>query len=228
MPFTFAHPAVIIPINSRFKSKFCLTGLVLGSMAPDFEYFIRLKPYSAYGHNLIGFFVLNLPLCFLLAFIFHSFLKATLIVHMPKPLNNWLGIFTKPWNLSSLKKVIVFAYSALLGMLSHVIWDSFTHAEGIFVKLIPVLSTKIIVIGYTIFLYKILQHSSTIIGMFIILVYLYKKRDLNSKAVAITSGKNSMKGFLKNEEARWTCIECGNIVSVHRDACLVCKTQYVK
>jgi len=39
--------------------------------------------------------------------------------------------------------------------------------------------------------------------------------------------QNSMKGFLKNEEARWTCIECGNIVSVHRDACLVCKTQYV-
>ena len=65
MPFTFAHPAAIIPINSRFKSKFCLTGLVLGSMAPDFEYFIRLKPYSAYGHNLIGF----LYLIYLYAFI---------------------------------------------------------------------------------------------------------------------------------------------------------------
>jgi hypothetical protein len=108
---------------------------------------------------------------------------------MPKPLNNWLGVFIKPWNLNSLKKVIVFAYSALLGMFTHVIWDSFTHAEGFFVKLIPYLSTKISFYGYTIFLFKILQHSSTIVGMFIILIYLYMKRNLNSKIVAITSGK---------------------------------------
>jgi hypothetical protein len=28
--------------------------------------------------------------------------------------------------------------------------------------------------------------------------------------------QNGMKEFLKNEEARWACIECGNIVSVHK------------
>ncbi len=39
--------------------------------------------------------------------------------------------------------------------------------------------------------------------------------------------QNGMKEFLENEEARWTCTECGSIVSVHRNVCLVCKTQYI-
>jgi hypothetical protein len=38
--------------------------------------------------------------------------------------------------------------------------------------------------------------------------------------------QNGMQAFLQNEETRWTCMECGNIVSVHREACLVCKTQH--
>lgn len=189
MPFTFAHPVAIIPIKNKSKNIFCLTGLVLGSIAPDFEYFIRLKPYSVYGHGLVAFFILNLPLCFLLAFIFHSFLKVPLVIHMPQPISNWLGTYIKPWNIGTLKKVIIFIYSALLGMLTHVIWDSFTHAEGVFVMLIPFLSTKISLFGYTVFLYKILQHGSTIFGMLIILVYLYIKRNPNSKVTTIPLGK---------------------------------------
>ena len=40
--------------------------------------------------------------------------------------------------------------------------------------------------------------------------------------------QNGMKEFLKNEEARWACIECGNIVSVHINACPICKKQYIE
>ncbi len=47
---------------------------------------------------------------------------------MPKPLNHWLGGFLRPWDLGSPKKIVIFIYSALLGMLTHVIWDAFTHA----------------------------------------------------------------------------------------------------
>lgn len=38
--------------------------------------------------------------------------------------------------------------------------------------------------------------------------------------------QQGIEAFLKNEEIRWTCVECGNIVSVHRNACFRCKTQY--
>jgi len=35
-----------------------------------------------------------------------------------------------------------------------------------------------------------------------------------------------MEKFLQNEEIRWTCHECGNIVCAHKSICLVCKTPF--
>ena len=40
--------------------------------------------------------------------------------------------------------------------------------------------------------------------------------------------QSGMDAFLQNEEFRWTCKECGNIVCVHKLICLVCKTPYMK
>lgn len=34
--------------------------------------------------------------------------------------------------------------------------------------------------------------------------------------------------FLQNEEIKWTCKKCGNIVCVHKFICLVCETSYIK
>ncbi|AIK36171.1 hypothetical protein BG07_3819 [Bacillus pseudomycoides] len=50
MPFTFAHPAAVIPFckKQRYVS---VTALVLGSMVPDFEYFLHFRPYGVIGHT---------------------------------------------------------------------------------------------------------------------------------------------------------------------------------
>lgn len=34
--------------------------------------------------------------------------------------------------------------------------------------------------------------------------------------------------FLQNEEIRWACKECGDIICVHKFICLSCKTPYTK
>jgi len=154
MPFTFSHPAAVLIINTKLKRYFCFTGLVLGSMAPDFEYFLHLKPFSTIGHEFTGFIFLNLPLCFLIAFIFHKIFKRPLILHLPHQLSNLVsGYAQKEWNLNSLRKVAVFIYSALLGMLTHIIWDSFTHIKGKMVELIPTLSYEFHFAGYTVAFY---------------------------------------------------------------------------
>lgn len=45
MPLTFAHPAAVLPFsrNSKYVN---FLALVLGSMAPDFEYFLHGKPHG--------------------------------------------------------------------------------------------------------------------------------------------------------------------------------------
>lgn len=72
MPFTLAHPAVVIFSKNK---NFNLLGLILGSMAPDFIYFLLFNPSSNLGHTLLGFIILNLPICFLLNYLILKFIK---------------------------------------------------------------------------------------------------------------------------------------------------------
>ena len=39
MPFTFAHPAAVLPFAKKHSSYISVTALILGSMAPDFPIF---------------------------------------------------------------------------------------------------------------------------------------------------------------------------------------------
>ena len=56
MPFTFSHPALILPLKYFPNKWFSLTGLVIGSLTPDFEYFLRMRIKSVYSHTLEGIF----------------------------------------------------------------------------------------------------------------------------------------------------------------------------
>ena len=83
MPFTFSHPAIVLPFNYLPKSWISLTGLVAGSIAPDFEYFLRLEVKSLHSHTLVGLFSFNLPMALLLCFVFHQVVKKTLFKYLP-------------------------------------------------------------------------------------------------------------------------------------------------
>lgn len=176
MPFTFAHPAVVIPLKNKFDKYFNLTALVLGSMSPDFEYFLNLKIKSEIGHSLIGFITYNLPLVFMFAIIFNMIIKPTLSLHLPICINRYIKIdddnsgHALKHNL--INNIMIFIISALIGMLSHVLWDSFTHETGLFVKIFPTLTTSIIGIPF----YKLLQHGGTLLGLTYIFKVLYYKR----------------------------------------------------
>lgn len=169
MPFTFSHPAIILPLNYLPKKWISLTGLVIGSLTPDFEYFLRMKIESNFSHNFWGIFWFDLPLGILLTFVFHNIVKTELFKNLPKFLNqrfvtkeelNWNKHFAENW------KIIIL--SIFIGTFSHIFWDSFTHESGFFVKLIPDLSNTIEIFGKEIKYLKVLQHSSTLIGGIVI------------------------------------------------------------
>lgn len=186
MPFTLAHPAAVLPLKAKFGKLFDLTGLILGSMAPDFEYFISFRPQAVIGHKIMGFVLLNLPLCFAIAFLFHRIIKKPFIMSMPSPLDRWYSYMAlKSWHIRGFKEVIVFIYSSLLGMITHVLWDTFTHENGRFVNLFLILSVKVSILGYSVPVYKFLQHGSTILGAIVICLFLLGIRDEKSVSVNI-------------------------------------------
>jgi len=175
MPFTFSHPAVIIPLLYFPKKWISLTGLIIGSMIPDFEYFIRMKPFSEYSHTLGGVFWFDLPLAILVAFIYHNIVRNALFDRFPAFLQvRFSGFKNFGWNNYFRQNWIVVIFSFLVGIFSHLLWDSFTHETGYFVERFPVLSEAISVSSYSVPVYKILQHGSTLVGGLVLLFIIYK------------------------------------------------------
>ncbi|MDR0516268.1 MAG: DUF4184 family protein [Fibromonadaceae bacterium] len=182
MPFTFAHPAIVLPLKNKYSSKyFSLTGLIIGSIFPDFEYFIRMNLQSIYSHTVLGVFLFNLPLGLIFCFIFHNIIRNELFVNLPYFLRTRLSIYTKfNWNKYFLKNYIKIIISLLIGSISHVLWDSFTHVNGYFVKIISSLNYFIIIGDISIPIYKILQYSSTVFGCLIIFYVIIKLPKINN------------------------------------------------
>lgn len=175
MPFTFSHPAIVIPITFLPRQWVSVTGLIIGSLTPDFEYFFRMKIESQYSHTIAGLFWFDLPLGILLAFLFHNVVRNTLFLNLPFLLQSRLIDYIKfEWDKYFIKHWLVIVISTLIGAASHLLWDSFTHENGYFIETSSLLQGQIQLFGNSISKFKILQHSSTIIGAMILTISLYK------------------------------------------------------
>lgn len=175
MPFTFAHPAIVLPVKNILKKYVSTTGLIVGSIVPDFEYFIRLEPISFFSHTLKGTLYFNLPMALLLSFLFHLLIRNPLIDHLPKALYyRFLSYKNFSWVKYFRKNYLIVIASIILGALSHIFWDSFTHPGGLFVRLIPELKHKTLYFP----LYRVVQHGSTILGFAYIAWYIYRKKKI--------------------------------------------------
>ncbi len=175
MPFTFSHPAIILPLTYFPRHWFSLTGLVIGSLAPDFEYFLRMRIKSNYSHTLDGLFWFDLPLGLLLSFLFHNIVRNTLLNNLPAFFKSRCTAFKAfNWNEYFRKNWLVVLISILIGATSHIFWDGFTHSHGYFVERIPFLTNRLDFFGAQIPLFKILQHASTVMGGLVIAYVIYK------------------------------------------------------
>lgn len=170
MPFTFSHPAIILPFKYFPRKWFSMTALIIGSLTPDFEYFIRMKVQSIYSHTLFGILWFDLPLTLLLAFIFHNIIRNDLVYNLPNTIQSRFYPFTNfNWNRYFKENWLIVIISALIGILSHLFWDAFTHEHGYFVYQISELKSTLNVAKYKIPVWKILQHLSTLLGGIIII-----------------------------------------------------------
>lgn len=155
MPFTLAHPAAVLPLA---RSRLHFPALVLGSMAPDFIYFLYGRPVNGYGHTLAGCVLLNLPLVVLLYAIYRYAVADVFWRHVPD------GLRVAPRVLRPLPPFaagVRFVLSAFLGMATHIVWDGFTHQGASFVQALPWLQAHVSGLA----LYKWLQYGSGVFGL---------------------------------------------------------------
>ncbi|WP_419707091.1 DUF4184 family protein [Promicromonospora sp. NFX87] len=182
MPFTLSHPAAVLPLLRR---PFSAAALVAGALAPDLPYFARSTPvpvgaqswYEPYmnattSHTLLGALTVSLPYAVALWGLFlvarrpvGSLLPAPAGARSPERDSGGAGALLRRagWVLLSL----------LIGIATHLVWDSFTHSDGWVVMHVSFLSTPL---AGDLSWARALQHVSTVGGLVVIAVYLWRRR----------------------------------------------------
>lgn len=170
MPFTFSHPALVLPLNYLPKKWVSITALVVGSMMPDLEAFLRFQSEKGESHTWDALVWFCLPLGLIICLLFHQIVKTPFLFNLPPFLKNRLITYTQyNWLAYFKNNVLVVLICLLMGGASHLVWDSFTHYEGVLLKLNPGWDRNTTVWGYSIEIVYVIQYANSILGLLIIL-----------------------------------------------------------
>jgi hypothetical protein len=168
MPATFAHPAAILPLRRFTGGWLDFAALVIGSMAPDFGYYVHRFDLATSAHSFAGSALICLPLG-LIVFAVFRIVRAPVVYLLPQPHRGALTPIASTPLCPTGAKLCAIALSILLGAWTHCVWDAFTHRGGWAVRRIEVLHQTAFRSGeMELPVYHLLQHGSTIAGTVIV------------------------------------------------------------
>ena len=171
MPFTFAHPAAILPLR---RSRFLQTvPLIIGSTVPDAPYFFpwRVARYLLETHTLSSSFLVDVPMGM-------AFLIATLL--LKEPLTILLGARARYTCLRSIERFQerplhwpIALFSILIGSWTHIAWDSVTHQTGWTAERVAALSAPVSIFGWDTETSHLLQYLSSVFGLVVLALWFF-------------------------------------------------------
>jgi hypothetical protein len=162
MPFTLAHPAAILPLRGL---RYLRTApLVIGAMIPDLPYYmpgrLNIRPET---HSLTGSFTTCLALGYMALGAVYLLRRPLTALLSPRArflcLRALAPFRGRPleWALASV--------SIVIGVWTHLLWDSFTHNDGWMVRRIAALGAPVSFAGYQGTVCHVLQYVSSAIGL---------------------------------------------------------------
>ncbi|WP_407553679.1 DUF4184 family protein [Streptomyces sp. Pv4-95] len=174
MPFTLSHAAAVLPALHRTgaaRGPLVASALVAGSFAPDMTYFAdTLVPgamlFGTFTHSPIGVLTVDVPIAAALVGGW-LLLREPLLALLPRP---WQGrayalARGRAWHPRGTRELALlaawFCLSAILGSVTHILWDAFTHPGRWGTRLVPGLEAT--VNGLPVYTY--LQYGTSALAM---------------------------------------------------------------
>jgi hypothetical protein len=173
VPLTIAHPVAAIPFRYPLGRLGVLAALVIGSITPDLPLFLPLPVGRNTSHSAFAILWFCLPAGVLAYLLYDYLLDRPLRALMPEGLRRRLvrtGRDARPpaWSPAVL-------LSLLVGAATHSGWDAFTHGGAAGVgEWLPVIETRVALAGYRIYVFTVLQHLSTVIGLSALAVWTWR------------------------------------------------------
>jgi len=153
VPFTFSHPAAVLPFmpplrDGRPHGPLIASALVAGSLAPDVPYFAQSLLPGCYGlgaatHRAWAVPTLDVAIAAGLVGAWHGLLREPLVALLPEPWADRAEALTAPVGKRDPYDAAWFTASAALGAFTHVGWDAFTHVGRAGERLLPALRREV-------------------------------------------------------------------------------------
>lgn len=179
MPLTFAHPAAVLPL---FRGPLVPTALVVGAMSPDVPYFIGAagvpvtaqswyEPFlnATTSHSLVGAVTVSLPIAILGYVLARLAARPATMLLLERDAARW----RRGPDRGLPARVGWVLFSLVLGIATHLLWDSFTHVDGFVVENVAALREPLI---GSVPAFRALQHLSTVLGLIVIAAVLWRNR----------------------------------------------------
>jgi hypothetical protein len=162
VPFTPSHIAAILPFA---RTPLPAAGLAIGSMVPDLPYFVPIGIPREYTHSLIGGLTADLPMGLVAFAIWMFVLRAPLLDFAPRWLHDRFRISPRrgPWWAF----VLLLVAALLIGIATHLLWDSFTHPDGLVVLHVAALRAQLGPFAVS----RWLQYASSAFGLVVLAIW---------------------------------------------------------
>ena len=182
MPFTISHAAAVLPLG---KTRLPLAALMIGSLSPDFAYFLPVELARTSTHNLNGILLFCLPVSLVLWLLFVRVLERPTLELLPAA---WRERVPRSDPLSW--RGLCFAgIAVIVGAITHVVWDAFTHAHTFVTNAFPAMHAEAFrIYGSPVRVFFILQVLSSIFGL---LALAWWARGLRHSAIRVAPATGS-------------------------------------
>ncbi|MFF5341202.1 DUF4184 family protein [Streptomyces althioticus] len=177
MPFTLSHAAAVLPgvrTDGTGRGPLVPAVLVAGSFAPDMTYYAASVASGAmqFGdvtHAGWGVFTLDVVIAWALVGLW-LLVREPLVALLPRARQGRVAALTRcgaPRERVRASLVARWYLSAVLGGLTHVVWDAFTHHDRWGTRLVPALGEEIG--GSPVFWYA--QYGSSLLAAVVLVVF---------------------------------------------------------
>jgi Domain of unknown function (DUF4184) len=178
MPFTISHAAAVLPFTRPLARWRLLSAAVIGSMVPDFGWFMPWRPARFETHSLDALLTFCLPVGLASYWLFQLLIRAPVMELLPPGAHVRWRWSEAPADPRSVKQWIWAACGLLAGAITHLGWDAFTHEGGRGVRMLPILEDPVAYIdGHPVRGLRLVQDLNSLVGLIaVVLVVAYGLR----------------------------------------------------
>ncbi|MGW7240168.1 DUF4184 family protein [Streptomyces sp. NPDC054804] len=180
MPFTLSHAAAVLPAvrdDGTGRGRLVPAVLFAGSFSPDLTYYAAsavpdAMEFGQFTHSFTGVFTVDVLFSWALVALW-VLVREPLVALLPQTRQGRLAALLRcgaPRARAGLSVAARWYVSAVLGALTHVVWDAFTHHDRWGTRLIPAIGRNVAGVP----LYTLLQYGTSAVAAAVLAVFVLR------------------------------------------------------